>query len=1043
MIDKHNESTSASESHSIPDDATLAAAGIDRREFMRVSSALAAAAAITAGGCSPPAENSLAFTQRPENLNQHGKLKVYATVLDGAPVLVRCREGRPIGIVPSPDNPSARGLTVRSHAALLDLYDPDRATGPLFVQRGAAAVAESRWGTIGAEVVRRLREKQGDVVLLTGPLSGPGTSALLSELIGSLNLRHVVYQPLAQGVAGEAWRAAGAGGAPPRPRLDRAALIVGFGAEFLDLPADGTEREFAKHRAPNAEGGMSRFIQLEGRLTLTGANADRRVRVRDSELATVAAALAHEVIVERNVGPLAGDTALAEILAPFPAAAEQAGVSRSLLAELAEELLAARGRAAVLAGGSASHGANGPTLEAATVLLNASLGNYDGSGFEPGAGDDEGNGGLAALHALAGEMRDGKVSTLIIAGTNPVYDAPLDFAEALASVDLVVSLNDRIDETAALADYLAPASHELESWGDERIGPGLVALRQPVIRPLYSTHGLLDILVAWGAAAGAGGAVAAADALTKPTEEGGEAPEQQSGAYHYLRAHWLSSVVSTPAQFEESLRLGHHTVLTTGRGQNPPTTEGLAGLVASIGAPAPPASELELQLYPHFALHDGRAGNNGWLQELPDPVTRLTWGCAVSIAPSRFDALGLQNGDLVTLGVGEASVELPAYRHAGMHADQIAVPLGFGRTHCGEVGADVGVNAFGLQAVEGTRVLRSGLSVELKQASGHRELASAQGADVIDRVRRPIVPLTTLSAYRTDPKAGTEQFHGGPSIWKEHPYETQRWGMAIDLSKCSGCGKCTLACQAENNIPVVGRQGIIDGREMSWMRIDRYYDAPAKEGGWGDDVYDAPLEVVEEPVTVFEPMLCQHCENAPCETVCPFNATMHSEDGLNQQIYNRCVGTRYCANNCPFKVRRYNWYEYSKPQNAAFFTLFQPVLERHAELNTRGRMQMKNNPEVTVRSRGVMEKCSFCVQRIREARAEAIRTGSPGVLAEGTVVPACVESCPADAIVFGDINDPHSRVSKLAADPRAMRLLDSTGVKPVISYLTKVRNDIV
>jgi len=392
--------------------------------------------------------------------------------------------------------------------------------------------------------------------------------------------------------------------------------------------------------------------------------------------------------------------------------------------------------------------------------------------------------------------------------------------------------------------------------------------------------------------------------------------------------------------------------------------------------------------------------------------------------------------------VAGKSVELPAYRHAGMHADQIALPLGFGRTHCGEIGAGIGVNAFDLQQVEGDRIVRSGLPVELKKAGGRVKLASAQGADVIDRKVRPIVPLTELSAYQADPKAGTEQFPGGDSIWEEHPYEGNRWGMAIDLSKCNGCGKCTLACQAENNIPVVGRQGIIDGREMSWMRIDRYYDAPPRAEGWGDDVYDGPLEVVEDPVTVFEPMLCQHCENAPCETVCPFNATMHSEDGLNQQIYNRCVGTRYCANNCPFKVRRYNWYEYSKPQTAAFFTLLFPVLKRHAALNTRGRMQMKNNPEVTVRSRGVMEKCSFCVQRIREARAEAARRGEPGKLAEGAVIPACMESCPTGAITFGDLNDPKSKTTRLAADPRAMRLLDSTGVKPVISYLTKVRNDL-
>ena len=266
--------------------------------------------------------------------------------------------------------------------------------------------------------------------------------------------------------------------------------------------------------------------------------------------------------------------------------------------------------------------------------------------------------------------------------------------------------------------------------------------------------------------------------------------------------------------------------------------------------------------------------------------------------------------------------------------------------------------------------------------------------------------------------------------------------MAIDLSKCNGCGKCVLGCQAENNVPVVGRRGILDGREMSWMRIDRYYDAPAKDGKWGAEVWDGPLEVVEEPQTLFEPMLCQHCENAPCESVCPFVATMHSEDGLNQQIYNRCVGTRYCANNCPFKVRRFNFWEFSKPQESSFFRWLVPRIARNAELNTRAPMQMKNNPEVTVRSRGVMEKCSFCIQRIRAARSEATREGRPkDHLPEGAVVPACMEACPTGAITFGDVNAPGSRVAALAAHPRATRLLDALGVKPSISSFTTVRND--
>ena len=464
----------------------------------------------------------------------------------------------------------------------------------------------------------------------------------------------------------------------------------------------------------------------------------------------------------------------------------------------------------------------------------------------------------------------------------------------------------------------------------------------------------------------------------------------------------------------------------------------LDALASSRGA----SPALELQLYPHLALGDGRSGNNGWLHELPDPITRITWGGALSIAPRRFDAMKLANGDLVEVDAGHAKIVAPAYRHAGMHHDQVALPLGLGRAACGVIGAGVGPNAFPLRLVANGRILSAGLPVKIRKIGGAEALAFAQGSDVIDRSRRPLVPTTTLTAYEKDRKAGTEQQEGGPSAWPGYEYTTSRWAMAIDLSKCNGCGKCVIGCQAENNIPVVGRHGIIDGREMSWMRIDRYYDAPKKDGGWDADVWDGPLEVVEEPRTLFQPMLCQHCENAPCETVCPFVATMHSADGLNQQVYNRCVGTRYCANNCPFKVRRFNYWEYSKAQESVFFRWLEPRIAKNAALNTRSPMQMKNNPEVTVRSRGVMEKCSFCIQRIRATRSAATTAGaSKDHFADGAVVPACMEVCPTGAITFGDVNAPGSRVAALAAHPRAMRLLDAVGVKPAISYLTKVRHD--
>ena len=1037
---------------SIPPDAT----GIDRREFLRLSSAVAAAGALAGAGCQVPPEHAVPFHDMPESMvDGMGRARYFHTVLDGTPVRVRTREGRPILITPPAALPDGHGLTVRHHAALMDLYDPDRARGPLTVRRQRDTAVTTSWPAVSADVVERLRRAGGKAVLLTGPVHGPALAAVIAGLTAQTGMRHVEWAPLANDAVAAAWTAAFGHARVARPRIERADLLVGLGSEFLDGSADGFDQAFASRRVPDGSGGrpMSRFIQLEGRLTLTGANADQRLRVRDSQLATVAAALAHEIVVVRRLGPLAGDPAAAEALAPFAleAAARRAGLESAVLRGVADELAAARGRVLVMAGGSASTAATGPALELAAVLLNLSLGAFDAGLFEIGAARQARPGGAAALSGLAAEMTAGQVELLVVAGANPVYDAPgsVPFGAALAAVPYVVSLNDRLEETSERADVLAPTSHPFECWSDCALPGGRFAVQQPVILPLHDTRGLLDVLADWAAALGDPACRAAVAAATAerpaPAAGSAERPPSSSVAYHFVRAAWADRLgldVESAA-----FTAAWNATLTSGGWQGPaPEPAAMAWLpdALSLLGSALAAAEggLELQLYPHLALDDGRAGNNGWLHELPDPVTRLTWGGALSMAPRRFDDMGLRNGDLVEVTVGDAVLVAPAYRHAGMHHDQVALPLGLGRSACGPIGGGVGVNAFGLRRLASGRVIGAGLAVTLRATGGHEPLALAQGSDVIDRAARPLVPATTLSAYAADRTAGTGQPAGGPSAWPAHDYPKTRWAMSIDLTKCIGCARCVVGCQAENNIPVVGRHGILDGREMSWLRIDRYYDAPAKDGGWDAEVWDGPLAVVEEPQTLFEPMLCQHCENAPCETVCPFAATMHSADGLNQQVYNRCVGTRYCANNCPFKVRRFNYWELSQRQDSAFFRWLVPRIAKNAELNTREPMQLKNNPEVTVRSRGVMEKCSFCVQRISAARAEAARNGGDkDALPDGAVVPACMEACPTGAITFGNANAPDSTVAARAADPRAMRLLDALGVKPSVSYLTKVRND--
>lgn len=1039
--------------HHAPPEAT----GLDRREFLRVSTAVAAASALASAGCQVPQELTIPLHDMPETLvDGMGRARFFQTVLHGSPVQVRTREGRPILVTPRTADTSGRGLSARHHAALMDLYDPDRARGPVTLRRPSGVSVASTWNAVGTDVVAKLKAAGSKAVLLTGAIDSPALASAIAALTAQTGMRHVVWAPLACDAVSDAWSQAFGHNRIARPLIGKADVLLGLGAEFLDRPDEGFEREFAARRSPDQPGNgrMSRFIQLEGRLTLTGANSDRRIRVRDSHLAAVGAALAHELIVVRKIGPLAADPAVAAALAPFAiaAVASRTGVDDDVLMGLAGELASAKGRALVLAGGSPSASESGSALELAALLLNITLGAFEAGLFDEPAGMAPLTRGATALASLVAEMNDGGVQVLIVAGANPVYDAPpsLHFGDAMAKVPFIVSLNDRLDETSELADVLAPSSHPFECWSDAALPNGVFAVQQPVIQPLFDTRGTLDVLVDWAAALGDKTALAVVAAATVATPEPATATAQRapstSLAWRYLRGLWATrlSVAPGSSTFENTW----NDVLRSGAWQGPapaPAARTLAPSALSLLAPlvsASPAAAVELQLYPHLALADGRAGNNGWLHELPDPITRITWGGALSIAPRRFAEMGLENGDLVEIDTGQAVLVAPAYRHAGMHDGQVSLPLGLGRKACGAIGNGIGPNGFALRLMSGSRLVSAGLPVHLRKVEGREPLAVAQGSDVIDRASRPIVPTTTLSVYEQNHAAGTEQQESGPSMWPAHEYPNQRWGMTIDLSKCNGCGKCVVGCQSENNIPIVGRRGMLDGREMSWLRIDRYYDAPQKDGGWSAEVWDGPLEVVEEPQTLFEPMLCQHCENAPCETVCPFVATLHSDDGLNQQIYNRCVGTRYCANNCPFKVRRFNYFEYSKPQESAFFRWLVPRIERNAELNTREPMQMKNNPEVTVRSRGVMEKCSFCVQRISAAKADATREGRPkDNLPDGAVVTACMEACPTSAITFGNVNNPASRVATEAASPRAMKLLEALGVKPAISYLTKVRND--
>ena len=1017
---------------------------LDRREFFRMAGAASAAVALATTGCQIPTEPIVPYVNRPEEQRKIGKPMFYATTLGNIPALVRTREGRPILVEGNPSHPRIQTPNLRAQAAVLDLYDPDRATGPLSVRRSKGLPKPVGWEVLTKKATDALQESRGKIALLTSYEGGPATQDVLKEFSKAFDAKIFHVSPLENDRETLAWKSCFGEVPKPLPRFDKAELVVGFGAEFLDFPENGMDADYAERRDPEKrKNTLGRLIAFEGRLSLTGANADERIRLRPSHMAAAALALAHEIIVVRRIGPAASLENVRATLVPFAVenVARTTGVEAKTFKRIADELVRKQGKSVVISGSTAISQAHGEALETAVALLNYTLGNYPKT-FDIRSNTPLRSGGVKRLETLADELRAGRIDVLLVAGANPLYDAPasLNFAQAMQKAKLVISFADRVDETARMADFLATASHPLESWGDARTDAGLFGVVQPSIRPLYDTHGWLDVLISWSALAGAKGPLA--DAHKASLDHVMQKALVHNPAYHYVKTYWSARFFTGQIDQEQAWR----DVLKKGwidlGGTRAPLPAFRASALATLrNYKLSEINGLELECFPNYALYDGSQGNNGWLLEFPDPISRVAWGDWLAMAPSRFDEMGLENGDLVEVAFNGSSWKLPAFRQAGMHRDVLAAPLGWGRSHAGQIGSEVGRNLFpALQVSDGAPV-RSGISATLKKANGNEPLAICQGGDVLDRVRRPLVPVASLSSYLADPASGTGQIPGGESIWPKHESKDIRWGMTIDLSRCTGCGNCVVACQAENNIPVVGKRGVLDGREMSWMRIDRYYDAPEKKGGWDDSVFQAPPEVVEEPKTLFQPMLCQHCENAPCETVCPFVATMHSEDGLNQQVYNRCVGTRYCANNCPFKVRRFNWFDYQKPRPNLLFQVLIPEIKRHATLNVRGKMQMKNNPEVTVRYRGVMEKCSFCVQRIMDAREKARREGRKGELRDGEVVPACMAACPSKAIVFGNVLDSASNVSRTGKSPRAMKILEITNVIPSIAYLTKVRNE--
>ncbi len=985
--------------------------GIQRRDFLKIMGASMLFA--TTACYRRPVEKIIPYVNRPEEITP-GISTWYASQCGecsaGCGILIKTREGRPLKLEGNPAHPmSEGGLCARGQASILNLYDPDRLKGVVTISRSSGYKKDGAWKEADAkiqEVLTQTKAKGGKVRILTGAINSPSTRQLIGDFLAQYpEGKHVSFEGVSPEEIALAQELSYGQGLTPRYRFDQAKMVVSFGADFLGTYLSPVEfsKKFSKSKKVES-GTVSRFVCFESALSLTGTNADEYFPLKAGDELKVALALAHQLVV---VDHLSSDSEIASVLNPYSidSVAEELGVPSDKLRAVARGLIENKRQGLVL--GGAVRGKNSVALQVVVNLLNSILEN-DGATVDYEISPSlQAQSSYADLLSLIDEMNQGKVDVLLIYKTNPVFQLPnsLGFASALKKVSFIVGISDRVDETARLCDLVCPDSHYLEAWNDVSSQKGLYGISQPAINPLYETRAFQDSLITWGAL-------------------------PAKSWHEYLKAQWGDKVQKAVGDtqpfevfWEQALKKGFVDVNAGKREAASASRSFKSVALKQIEGLADKSEGLSLALYPSIALYDGRSANNPWLLELPDPVSKVTWENYLSISPELADELNIpltNEGEILRVEAGEKVLELPVHIQPKLHAKSVMVAMGYGRSEVGVVGYHIGVDVAGLQKADSNRIEWSGIPVKLTKTGKKTTLAITQGHHTINDGShdRPIIKESTLAAY-LHPEESHSEGHGEghgkgghpeeePTLWPAHKYEGYRWGMAIDLTSCTGCSACVIACQSENNIPVVGKEQVIHGREMHWIRIDRYY---SEERG--------------NPKVVHQPMLCQHCENAPCETVCPTLATVHDDEGLNMMVYNRCVGTRYCSNNCPYKVRRFNFFDYYQNEQYKKFNNVEP-------------MNLAMNPDISVRSRGIMEKCTFCMQRIAEGKDHA-KDESRRVI-DGEVKTACQQSCPSDAIVFGDVNDPKSHISEIRKLKRGFYVLEDLNVKPQVTYLGKVRN---
>lgn len=976
----------------------------NRRDFLKYFGF--SVAAVTLAACNKtPVKKAIPYAEKPANVTP-GVPLYYASssVSDyaGTPMLVKVREGRPIKFEPNTEASFfGAGLDALSHASILSLYDTNRLKGP----QATSARAASDWETTDKAIIADL-EKTNSAGKKIALVTRNTTSVVLNEAINKFKAKYsntevVAHESISYSGILRANEKSFGSAVVPTYHFDKADVIVSFDADFLGtwLDSNRNQTNYTANRVPK-DGKMSKHYQFEGLMSLSGANADVRLPMRPSKTGLHLLKLYNLLTGNGTDGEdLAGNT----------------------IKKAAEELNAAKGKALVVCGSNNED--DQLLVNAINVHLNSYGATIDIANTYNGAKTDEKD-----FIAFTKEVKSGAYGAAIFIDANPAY-ADANFASALGQIGTKISNALTSDETARACDYLTPNTHILESWDIKEPYKGMFVMNQPTISPVFDGRNTATSLLAW-----AGEDVSTEDGF--------------SHDYDLTREIFGSAV---GGDFDKAIEKGF--VDKSSSSSSAPSFN--ATVSESIGKiKSRKSTASDLVLYQKIALKDGTFGNNPWSHELPDPITKVTWDNYVTMSKPDADALGVDDDDVVKVSNGSFDISLPVVIQPGQVKGAYGIALGYGRELPKTVQNDLrdcGTNAYPFVSYRNDSANYVVSNITVEKTGDVYELARTQTHNSIEG--RDIVREASLEEYNADPTAGNNFHKPAPiSLWDEHDYKTgHHWAMAIDLNKCNGCSACIVSCSIENNVPIVGRDEVRRRREMHWMRIDRYYSFQATEtkdlslsivnGGdksleEGDYMSKEKVMEAYEDATessdyyqyvkvAHQPMMCQHCNNAPCETVCPVLATTHSSEGLNQMTYNRCIGTKYCANNCPYKVRRFNWFKYNN--NSKFDYHFS---------NDLGKMVI--NPDVTVRSRGVMEKCSLCVQRIQSAKLSAKRDNRKMDTDEFTV--ACAQTCSSNAIVFGDLNDANSEVSKLYKNQRGYHVVEELGTKPGVSYLTKIRN---